>query len=335
MQNQGHGARATTSRVGQNGLSHATETAIGGYRYEFVTDPPDYLRCTLCRLPSRDPYLSDCCGNNFCSSCLQASFQGGSKSPSSHQSQGCPNPKCQNPRAFTTFRNKQVDRNVKDLKVYCPNKNKGCTWQDKVSEIAAHLTRNCQFEEVECTNQCGQMVQRQNFARHMSNECQFRNIKCKYCRAEGQHIYILGQHKQLCPKYPVACPNGCKVTDLLQEGLVAHRQLCPLELIPCEYLNEGCTEKVPRQHQAKHNKEYMERHLTLTKCELIKIRKRENDIQDLIALKNEVGQKLDGIKQDLTIKLDIELSNVKREIAAIKNDMPNKGQCSNPNYRHW
>ena len=327
---QGHGAGA--SRVGQNSVNQATEATIGGYRYEFVSEPPDYLRCTLCRLPSRDPYLSDCCGNIFCSSCLQASFQGGSKSP---HTQGCPNPKCQNPRAFTTFRNKQVDRNVKDLKVFCANKNKGCTWQDKVSEVSSHLTRNCQFEDVECTNQCGQMVQRQNFSRHISSECQFRNIKCKYCRAEGQHVYILGQHKQTCPKYPMACPNGCKVTDLLQESLAAHRQVCLLELVPCEYFNEGCTEKVPRQHQAKHNKDYMERHLTLTKCELIKIRKRENDIQDLIALKNEVGQKLDGIKQDLTIKLDIELSNVKREIGAIKSDMQAKGQSSNPNYRHW
>ena len=332
MLHQGH-AGAGASRGGQNGVNQALESAVGGYRYEFITEPPDYLRCTLCRLPSRDPYLSDCCGNIFCSSCLQASFQGGSKSPSSH-SQGCPNPKCPNPRAFTTFRNKQVDRNVKDLKVFCPNKHKGCAWQDKVNEVPAHLTRNCQFEDVECTNQCGQMVQRQHFSRHISNECQFRSAKCKYCRAEGQHIYILGQHKQTCPKYPVPCPNGCKVTDLLQENLPAHRQVCSLEPVPCEYFNEGCTEKVPRQGQAKHNKEYMEKHLTLTKCELLKIRKRENDIQDLIALKNEVGQKLDGIKQDLTIKLDIEMSNVKREIVAIKSDM-GKGPSNNPNYRHW
>ena len=55
----------------------------------------------------------------------------------------------------------------------------------------------------------------------------------------------------------------------------------------------------------------------------------------MITLKNEVGQKLDSIKQDLTIKLDIELSNVKREMAAIRNDIA-KGQSSSPaNYRHW
>ena len=325
MLHHGHGAGA--SRSSYNGVN---EAGIGGYRYDFVTEPPDYLRCILCRLPSRDPYLSDCCGNIFCSSCLQASFQGGS----GKSSQGCPNPKCPSPRTFTSFRNKQVDRNVNDLKVYCTNRHKGCTWQDKVGEISAHLARNCQYEDVECTNHCGQMVQRQHFSRHISSECQHRSTKCKYCRAEGQNIYILGQHKQTCPKYPVACPNGCKVTDLLQEGLDAHRQVCPNELVLCEYFNEGCTEKVVRQNQSKHNKEHMEKHLTLTKCELIKIRKRENDIKDLVALKSEVGQKLDGIKQDLTIKLDIELSNIKREIAAIKNDM-GKGQSNNPNYRHW
>ena len=321
MSNQGHGAGASQKQG---------DLVPGGYRYEFVVDPPDYVRCMICRLPSRDPFLTDCCGQLFCNPCLQEKIKSMPQGIT-----GCPDTKCPNPRAFAMFRNKQVERAVKELRVFCTNKSKGCTWQDKITEINVHLVRNCPFEDVECTNQCGQMVQRQHFSKHVANECQCRTTKCKYCRAEGQYAFIQGQHKLTCPKYPVACPNnGCKISDLLQEGLVAHREKCPHEMIQCEYFDEGCTEKMTRQNLAKHNKDNMEKHLTLIKCELIKARKKEEEIQGLVTIKHDLGQKLDAIKQDLMIKLDIEMSNAKREIAAIRNDIA-KNQSTSSSYRHW
>ena len=78
----------------------------------------------------------------------------------------------------------------------------------------------------------------------------------------------------------------------------------------------------------------MEKHLTLIKCELIKSRKKEEDIQGLVAIKQDLGQRLDAIKQDLMIKLDIEMSNAKREIAAIRNEI-GKHQQTGSSYRHW
>ena len=314
MQNQGHGAGAS--------LAKQVEQAVGGYRYEFVADPPDYVRCTICRLPSRDPYLTDCCGNVFCQSCLLTSMQEkAAKASGSTNGPVCPNARCPNPRGFKMFKNKQIERTVNELKVYCTNKSKGCSWQDKVCEITIHLTRNCQFEDIECTNKCGQMVQRQHLSRHVISDCPSRSAKCKYCRAEGQHSFILGDHKETCPKYPVTCPNNCKVSDLLQENLAAHREKCPLEMIECEYFAEGCTAKVLRQNLAKHNKDNMEKHFTLIRCELGKAKKKERDIQDVSAIKQDLGQKLDGIKQDLMIKVDVEMSHIKRELAAIRNDL--------------
>ena len=312
MQNQGYGAGASLGKV---------EAIVGGYRYEFVVDPPDYVRCTICRLPSRDPYLTDCCGNVFCHSCLQTSIQEKAAKSSSSNGLGCPNARCPNPRGFKMFRNKQIERTVNEFKVYCTNKSKGCGWQDKVGEITIHLARNCQFEDIECSNKCGQMVQRQHLSRHIINDCQSRTVKCKYCRSEGQHSFILGDHKDTCPKYPVTCPNNCKLSDLLQEGLAAHREKCPLEIVECEYFSEGCTAKVFRQNLAKHNKDNMEKHFTLIRCELGKAKKKEKDIQDVSAIKQDLAHKLDGIKQDLMIKVDVEMSHVKRELAAIRNDL--------------
>ena len=52
----------------------ATESStsnIGGYEYNFISGPPvDRLVCKICHLPSREPYLSVCCGHLFCKSCL-------------------------------------------------------------------------------------------------------------------------------------------------------------------------------------------------------------------------------------------------------------------------
>ena len=323
MQNQIQGAGAT----GQTTVAAKIliEPTAGGYRLEFVAEPPEYVCCAICNLPSRDPQLSDCCGHLFCFSCLQERIKSAYEAT-------CPNPKCPTPRLFKTFKNKQVERTVRDLKVFCINKNKGCSWQDKVTDVGYHLSRSCQFQDVECPNQCGESVQRQNYTRHVVNECKNRNVKCQYCRAEGQHYFILDEHKQACPKFPVTCPNGCKIPGLLQEELTPHREKCPLEMIQCEYFNEGCTEKIARQHQLHHNKENVEKHLNLAKNELAKVKLRRKDIQDLPAVKHELGQKVEIIKQEFARKLDTELSNIKKELVAIRNDVAWTQQIS-PTYR--
>lgn len=323
MQNQSHGAGA----AGQNTAAKQTESTSGGYHFEFVSDPPEYVCCTICHLPSRDPHLSDCCGHLFCLSCLQERIK------SAYQVT-CPNSKCPTPRSFKTFRNKQVERAVRDLRVFCTNKSKGCNWQDKMGDIGFHLSRNCQFEDVECPNQCGEVLQRQNYSRHVVNECKNRNIKCQYCRAEGQQFFIQDEHKKLCPKLPVSCPNGCKIPGLLQEELAPHREKCPLEVILCEFSSEGCTEKITRQHQLQHNKENVEKHLTLAKSALVKVKLREKDVQDLPTVKQDLGQKVEVIKQEFIRKLDSELSNIKKELIAVRNDIA-WTQPLSPTHRHW
>lgn len=203
-----------------------------------------------------------------------------------------------------------------------------------MSAIPHHLSRMCQFEDVECPNKCEEAVQRQNYIRHVSNECKNRNVKCQYCRLEGQQFFILDQHKQTCPKFPVSCPNSCKIPGLLQEELAAHREKCPLEVIQCEFFNEGCTEKIVRQHQLQHNKENVEKHLNLAKVELSKVKIKEKEIQDVDSVKQDLGQKVELIKQDFMRKLDIELTNIKKELIAVRNDIVWTQQI-NTTHRHW
>ena len=325
MQNQTQEAGANGKNTAGN--SKHSESASGGYPFEFVAEPPEYVCCTLCNLPSRDPQLSECCGHLFCFSCLHERIK-------SAYEVTCPNSKCPTPHSLKTFRNKQVERAVRELRVFCPNKSKGCSWQDKLTDIGYHLSRSCQFENIQCPHQCGEAVQRQNYIRHVGNDCKNRNVKCQYCRAEGQYYFIQDEHKQTCPKFPVSCPNGCKIPGLLQEELAPHRGKCPLEMIQCEFFNEGCTEKIARQHQLNHNKENLEKHLNLAKSELAKVKRRGKDIQDLPGIKHELAQKVEIIKQEFSRKLDMELGNIKKELVAIKNDVAWTQQIS-PTHRHW
>ena len=113
---------------------------FGGHDYEFVDTPHDRVICKICHFPSRDPYLSVCCGHVFCKSCLD------SVKKASAITNACP--VCRD-EEFVTFPNRQVDREVRGLLIYCTNKEKGCKWQGESNDINNHLGNSdgCQFED--------------------------------------------------------------------------------------------------------------------------------------------------------------------------------------------
>ena len=77
---------------------------IAGYEYNFISGPPvDRLVCKICYLPSREPYLSVCCGHLFCKSCLDNT---------SAITNIC---SVRRNEEFDTFPNKAIGREVKEL----------------------------------------------------------------------------------------------------------------------------------------------------------------------------------------------------------------------------
>ena len=91
----------------------------GGFDYTFMEPPPDRLVCKICQFPCREAQLTECCGHVFCKNCL-TKFKS-----STVVSHACP--MCRQ-EPFTTFPHREGDREIKMLKVYCPNKNDGCGW---------------------------------------------------------------------------------------------------------------------------------------------------------------------------------------------------------------
>lgn len=197
---------------------------LGGYDYHFVDPPPDTLVCKICHCPSKEPHLSVCCGHTFCKSCLTSA---------KNVADVCPMCRSTN---LQTFPNKQNERLIKSLHVFCTNKDKGCEWQGEVNDIKIHLD-GCRFEEVRCLNNCGVSVQRQYLSNHTKNECSRRIVNCDYCHTTGEHHFIDNQHKSKCSKFPVPCPNKCDMT-IPREDIDEHvKHSCPCQMLKCSNMH--------------------------------------------------------------------------------------------------
>ena len=205
----------------------------GGYDYEFVHTPSDTLICQICHYPSKEPHLSLCCGHTFCRSCLEAAKRVKSVS------NACP--VCRNEEYVTVF-NKQADRIIRSLHVYCYNIKKGCKWQGEINAITSHINNRdgCQFQRVYCQNNCGMIYQRRYQTIHVKNACPCRKVNCQYCHDTGEHQFIEGQHKKECPKFPLTCPNHCNVGIIFRKDMDMHRRVCPMVIIDC-FMNCGKT----------------------------------------------------------------------------------------------
>ena len=217
-------------------VTRLTPSSYGGYDHDFVSQPPDRLVCKICHFPSRNPYLSVCCGHLFCKSCLD-------NVEAVAITDVCP--VCRD-EEFVTFPNKAVDREVKSLCMHCTNKKNGCEWQGELNDIDHHRRSidGCQFEEVKCSNECGKAIQRQYLTSHVETECPRREVICQYCHDTGEYQFMEGQHKEECPKLPLPCPNKCEFAFILREDMEAHRRQCRLEIVKCL---KKCGKQLERQ----------------------------------------------------------------------------------------
>ena len=256
-------------------MANCSERNEGGYDYEFVDTLPDTLVCKICHHPSREPYLSLCCGHTFCNSCLKNARK------STVLSDACPMCRAEE---FTTVPNKQNKRAILSLKVRCTNTKRGCEWTGEVNNITSHLTNSsgCKYEEVRCPNGCENAFERQFLASHIE-KCPCRPTTCQYCHTEGEYQFIEGTHKQQCYKFPVPCPNKCEIGKVPSEHLKEHIKVCPLEIVQCQYHNVGCEAKMARKDLVKHDGEKTNKHLLLMKSTLIDTQSKLADTQSKLA----------------------------------------------------
>ena len=135
---------------------------ICGYDCQLTEKPPDSLICPVCLLPCREPHLISCCGIKSCNCCI-----------SRVQLAGQPCPFCRTPE-FQTMIDRDIERQILNLKVYCNNKEDGCTWIGELRQLERHLDTCFYHDTTSCKYKCGLRCPQQQMLIHERDECNLR-----------------------------------------------------------------------------------------------------------------------------------------------------------------
>ena len=225
-----------------------------GYTYHFVHPVPFEIVCRICKHPCKQSQRSLCCNSNFCKDHFVSK-----NSDAITVLKMCPMCKSND---FHYCPDYQADETIQSRLIYCPNSDLGCKWVGPLHQSNLHCSSDtgCLFENVQCSSNCGKILQCQHLKDHLS-ECPH---YCQHCKIIAHQQDIIKYHKQKCKKYILQCPNDCGKL-IVREYVSEHRKVCPFERIQCEYHDVGCRSKMLRKDKEKHNKNNMSKHLSFIK----------------------------------------------------------------------
>ena len=248
-------------------ICSTAQPAVGGYEYEFLDDPmPQKFLCIICTKVLKDARLTECCGQNFCDSCLTHWLS------TREEKKTCPH--CQQDHVVHIL-NRERSREVNELRIRCTYHKEGCGWVGELGGLKRHLESEtgCGYVEVTCPysekhdrslRSHTLNVKRKDLKTHM-NECKFRPYKCEHCNHQDTYEAITegsrcgwlrfqcnNSHYDECPEYPLPCPNKCGAENIKRKDMDGHRKSCPLETLDCPFKDAGCTEKIARKDMDSH-----------------------------------------------------------------------------------
>ena len=223
--------------------------AEGGYDNDFLEPPPDRVICKICHLPCCEAEKSRCCGHVFCKEDLE-------KLKSSSRDYACPMCRV---KPLKTYPDLAIDREINELRIYCPYSRDGCKWSGELVHLEDHLNKgkNCVMRRC---NKCKRRVYHTAMITHINKECP---CHCQYCGITAGRETIHQEHKENCQKFPLTCPNNCGLDNILRCEMKKHKKVCPLEVVSCIY----CGAEVARKDEEAHKKESIE-HIVLM-CESV------------------------------------------------------------------
>ena len=136
-----------------------------GNTFHFVERPPEWLVCAVCQTLAHDPVQANCCGNIYCSQCIERWKTRSNSCPTCRSTE-------QSDPAFNIFRDKSAQQRIISLFVYCPEWKEGCDKKMELSEVKSHFTsNNCfLFQHVECEYKrfgCAIVLPRKDMAEHL------------------------------------------------------------------------------------------------------------------------------------------------------------------------
>ena len=255
-----------------------------------MDSPPERLMCKICLSPCREAQQSECCGHIYCKDDIDQL-----KATTALQSITCPVCCAED---FVTYPNLEIDREIQQLMVYCPDKEAGgCDWVGNLKDVDKHYSygREC---ETEC-EKCNTIVKHKLLRSHLDTECP---CYCPYCDITAEREVISSEHKEKCHKFPLTCPNNCGQDNIPRDDMDEHKKVCPLEVIQCEFHDIGCEAKIPREDEDNHAKDNVTTHLQLAQRHLTILNKM---LEDSNTNNLETTEKFTELLTDLQERLKI------------------------------
>lgn len=134
--------------------------------------------------------------------------------------------------------------------VKCKNRNKGCSWVGKLSQLESHIGTICLKQTIKCPFEtCCKEDFRENITFH-ETVCEYRVITCSDCSSPisfinlENHISICGKHKISCSQCNILCER---------ERLDIHiKEECMNSIIFCPYKDYGCNQALKRELMNNH-----------------------------------------------------------------------------------
>uniref|UniRef100_A0A8C8TZ37 TNF receptor-associated factor n=1 Tax=Peromyscus maniculatus bairdii TaxID=230844 RepID=A0A8C8TZ37_PERMB len=220
--------------------------------YQFVEQLEDRYRCAFCHSVLHNPHQTGC-GHRFCQHCI-LSLRELNAVPI------CPVDK-EVIKPQEVFKDNCCKREVLNLYVYCKNA-PGCNARVILGRFQDHL-QHCSFQTMPCPNEsCREAMLRKDVKEHLSAYCQFREEKCFYCKRDVVVTNLQDHEENVCPAYPVSCPNKCLRT-IPRTEVNEHLTVCPEAEQDCPFKHYGCTVKGKRGNLQEHEQAALRDHMLL------------------------------------------------------------------------
>ena len=171
-------------------------------------------------------------------------------------------------------------------------------------------TGDCQYVDVECPRKCVQKVQKRNVDTHLVNECPNRDYRCPHCNFANKY-HVVSDHFEVCPYYPLTCPNRCGATFECDD-LLDHMKMCRLEEVQCVFSGAGCQAKFIRENEDEHMDQNTQKHLALMPAATLRISQKLQEQQEVSEKKmkqqkeehQQKQEQLGGQLQELLTQID-------------------------------
>ncbi|XP_046860118.1 TNF receptor-associated factor 3-like [Xenia sp. Carnegie-2017] len=224
----------------------------GGHNIEFLQDLDTRLKCSICKLPLRNPHQTSC-GHRFCESCIKNVIENGD--------QKCP----EDGTVLTVediFPDRFCNREILDQHCYCRNKSLGCMWTGMFRAEKDHQ-KECLYVEQTCPNDgCELRLLRRDLEEHMAKDCKFKKIPCQYCGIRLSNELLNEHLETTCPNFPLDCPKMCG-QKVLRCNMETHLlNDCPKAESSCP-LFPDCNFQGSRSDLKKHMSEKQITHVTM------------------------------------------------------------------------